>query len=313
MVAKTTVEPVVNTTVFSNAVASSALGKPQNNKFETVPTKTQITSIANKNLTTPDKISYNKTTVAKAETVKVKPEKPVKVAKVEEPKPVKVKPEKSVKVAKVEEPKPVKVKPEKSVKVAKVEEPKPIKVKPEKSVKVAKVEEPKPIKVKPEKPVKVAKVEEPKPVKVKPEKPVKVVKTEPVKQVPTQTIISQKEEIKPFKSVKVESQQMSKIVQTQTEQEKSVAFQPVKVEKKELANIVPAVQKQEFVQNEDENIKQIVQINQSRVNEPSMYVPVSDTEGYYKVHVPQETPVYSAFEAMQNRMPLTRKPFDSEG
>ena len=32
----------------------------------------------------------------------------------------------------------------------------------------------------------------------------------------------------------------------------------------------------------------------------------------YQASVPQETPVYSAFETMQNRLPLTRKAFDTE-
>jgi hypothetical protein len=34
--------------------------------------------------------------------------------------------------------------------------------------------------------------------------------------------------------------------------------------------------------------------------------------GYYRVPEVQETPVYSAFEIMQSRMPLTRKPFDED-
>ncbi len=32
----------------------------------------------------------------------------------------------------------------------------------------------------------------------------------------------------------------------------------------------------------------------------------------YKAAAPQETPVYNSFESLQNRLPLTRRPFDDD-
>ena len=182
--------------------------------------------------------------VAKAAEPKVEKVKPVKVAKVAEPKVEKVKP---VKVAKVAEPKVEKVKP---VKVAKVAEPKVEKVKP---VKVAKVAEPKVEKVKP---IKVAKVAEPKPIKVKEEMPI-IAKTEKIAKAdqPIQKInfvetnaendefdIDRNNNIvskpqKPAKVIKQKSIKISKATEQKPVKVKTEKVKPVKVAKAVDKNI----------------------------------------------------------------------------
>jgi len=170
------------------------------------------------------------------------------------------------------------------VKVTKVAEPK-VKVVKEKPVKVAKVTEPK-VKVVKEKPVKVTKVTEPK-VKVVKEKPVKVAKvTEPkVKVVKEKPVKVAKVTEPKVKAVKEKPVKVAKVTEPKV---KVVKEKPIKTEKTRVAR--------EF----------------STKTTDSGYKPVSYMTPVYKASIPQETPVYNSFETMQNRLPMTRKPFDNE-
>ena len=321
--------PAINTSVFTTAAMTSALGKEQSNKFESIPTEKQITN---------------------------------KIGTITAPEPLK-----EVKVAKAE-PKPEKIKPAKSEKIAKAE-PKAEKVKPAKPVKIAKVEQPKIEKVKPVKPVKVAKVEpavtEIKPVNVNtkpqqtytqqlPKIPIKHIDEPAVAYTPVNTVAQVQQPV-------YKPQEQVKTTPVQTTKEQSVVqsrpFTPVKVEQKALANVPaqveqpakPAVQiiqsaqpavkqtpvveqKQEYIKPVQESKKPIIAEKKPAKTQPApiaqtqpvvlkqipvqdtyqAYQPVSNMQMPIKASAPQEMPVYSAFETMQNRLPITRKPFDTD-
>ena len=280
--------PVINNAVFTNAAVSSALGKTQKTKFETVPTQTQITNtvLADNKVSTPKALPQvaHKDVVSKTEPVVVAKAKPV-VAKTTQPAVTKT----QTVVAKTTQPTVTKT----QTVVAKTTQPTVAKAQPV----VAKTTQPAVAKTQPV----VAKAQ---PAAVKPTPVVAEVK-------PTvQTAQS-------FKPVKVDSQIMAESVAKQTNiaqtkpasyvSNETKPFKPIKIGVNDGVNKAPA----EAVVQAEKDV--IVEANPARVNEPSAYIPVSSpASGYYKVHVPQETPVYSAFETMQSRLPLTRKPFDEE-
>ena len=265
--------------------------------------------------------------VSEPKVEKVKTEKPVKIAKVVEPKPIKVKPQKVEKVAKISEPKVEKVKTEKPVKVAKVVEPKPVKVKPQKVEKVAKVSEPKVEKVKTEKPVKVAKVVEPKPVKVKPQKVEKVavvndrkneIVAKSINNALKPTRVETQKPVSIFTPVKVAPKSLGfvkvedKELALKTNEVKSGGFTPLKIKPKALS-VTPA----KLAEQQTKQTVQFKSATPSEIDEiaKNEYKPVGNIESEnvtYKAFLKQETPVYTAFEQVQERLPITRKAFDNE-
>ena len=265
--------------------------------------------------------------VSEPKVEKVKTEKPVKIAKVVEPKPIKVKPQKAEKVAKVSEPKVEKVKTEKPVKVAKMVEPKPVKVKPQKVEKVAKVSEPKVEKVKTEKPVKVAKVVEPKPVKVKPQKVEKIavvndrkneIVAKSINNALKPTRVETQKPVSIFTPVKVAPKSLGfvkvedKELALKTNEVKSGGFTPLKIKPKALS-VTPA----KLAEQQTKQTVQFKSATPSEIDEiaKNEYKPVGNIESEnvtYKAFLKQETPVYTAFEQVQERLPITRKAFDNE-
>ena len=289
--------------------------------------------------------------VSEPKVEKVKTEKPIKVAKVVEPKPVKVKPQKVEKVATpttaittsraysnnmisissimtssknrplsimnidtshsfvhTERKEHSKVKPQKVEKVAKVSEPKVEKVKTEKPVKIAKVVEPKPVKVKPQKVEKIAVVNDRKneivaksinnalkPTRVETQKPVSIFT--PVKVAP-----------KSLGFVKVEDKELA----LKTNEVKSGGFTPLKIKPKALS-VTPA----KLAEQQTKQTVQFKSATPSEIDEiaKNEYKPVGNIESEnvtYKAFLKQETPVYTAFEQVQERLPITRKAFDNE-
>ena len=117
-------------------------------------------------------------------------------------------------------------------------------------------------------------------VKVKAEKPVKVAKvTEP--------------------GVNVKEKPVAEPVTKQ-------AFVPVKVEQKALTSVSP-----EPTKVVKEETPAVVEKPQYQVAEEN-YRPVNVETPDYKISIPQETPVFTAFEQVQSRLPLVRKSFDED-
>ena len=283
-----------------------------------LPLENNITELTNQNFEKNEDIDFSNDVVQKVKPVKVAK---VKQERVKSVKVAKVKPErvKPVKIAKVKQErvkpaKVAKVKPErvKPVKIAKVKQEK---VKP---VKVAKVkqEKVKPVnvaKVKPErvKPVKVVKVKQKKvkPVKVakvKPErvKPVKVVKVKQEKVKPVKVAKVKQEKIKSAKVAKVKPERVKPVKVAKVKQEK---VKPVKVAKVKPERVKPV----KVAKVKQERIKpvKVVRVKQEKIK-PVDYC--GENVDIIRNTIPQEIPVYSSFEMLQGRLPLTRSNYLTE-
>ena len=90
-------------------------------------------------------------------------------------------------------------------------------------------------------------------------------------------------------------------------------FTPIKVEPSKEQNTFTPTPKPVNVAKVNENKNTFTP--PIVVQQPSNVAPVQVsrvTPVVYKDAVPQEVPVYSAFENLQGRLPLTRKPYDAE-
>ena len=284
-IAQKNITPVINDSIFTNATYNSALGKPVQTKFETIPTDKQISNQIGRRIIIPQPLKTpQKTTVIAKKDVSPQVQQPVK-QKVTQP----------AIVAKAVQTQPNKVQPvvQTQVKTIKTAEVKPVKVAQTTPVQpVAQTQ------------VKTIKTAEVKPVKVAQTTPVKpVVQTQVKPKIIEQQKIATQKPTSTFKPIKVEQKITAPVAKTaakpaQSEIKPEAPFKPVKVENRELSNIT-AQKETPAVYNKQERI--IPERPVSVVN-----VPV------YNLSKPQEIPVYSAFETMQNRLPRTTKPFDTD-
>ena len=99
------------------------------------------------------------------------------------------------------------------------------------------------------------------------------------------------------------------------EQKPVVAQQPVKQVVKESTFTPVKVEQRTYTEQRTVVVKPVQPVvEQQRAPIEPEYRPVAVVTPVngYRAQQPQETPVYSAFETMQSRLPLTRKPFDSD-